>query len=440
MGRPTIGIRAEDKNRWERRAPLTPEHVRELVAEQGLAVCVERSAKRAFADADYASAGATLADDLAPCPVILGVKEIPPAKLAADKVYVCFSHVTKGQRASMPMLRRLLELGCTLIDYEQIVDRRGRRLIFFGRHAGYAGMIDALWALGQRLAAEGSFTPLEHVRPALQYGGIDEALAHLSRLGEHIRHLGIPPPRRPIVCGFTGSGNVAQGAREVFDRLPVVEIEPEELLDLEEDRDRPRNTLYRCNFQRHHRFRRRDGGPLDVEELARHPERYESGLTPFLRHLTMLVHGAFWRPPQPRLVTRSVLSELFAAETRPKLRVIADLSCDVDGAIEATVRATTPAEPVFVYEPASGATRSGVEGAGVVVLAVDNLPCELPVEASNHFGDSLMRFVGALTRCDWGRPAGDLALPAELARAVIVHRGQLTPSYLDLARHLEETT
>jgi len=437
---PTIGIRAEDKNRWERRAPLTPEHVRELVATQGIAVRIEPSARRAFADASYLEAGATLTSDLAGCDVVFGVKEIPLEKLAVGNSYVYFSHVIKGQPANLPALARLLEIGATLIDYEAIVDRRGRRLIFFGRHAGYAGMIDTLWAFGQKLAAEGAFTPLEHVRRALHYSGLDEAMAHIARLGEHVRQLGFPPPRRPIVCGFTGTGNVTTGAMEVFERLPILDIEPEELLALTEDRDRPRNVLYRCHFERHHRYRRRTDGGFDPAEFTAHPERYESGLGPYLPHLSLLVHGAYWYPAHPRLVTREMLEELFVNEERPKLRVIGDISCDVDGGIEATVGATTPGDPVFVYDPASSTATPGVEGRGVVVMAVDNLPCELPVEASQHFGDSLLRFVGALVRCDWRRPFAELGLPPELAGAVITHRGELTPGYRHLEHRLVEVS
>jgi Alanine dehydrogenase/PNT, N-terminal domain/Alanine dehydrogenase/PNT, C-terminal domain len=432
-----IGIRAEDKNRWERRAPLTPEHVRELIHAQGLAVRVEPSAKRAFPDRDYVDAGAVLDPALAGCRVVLGVKEIPPEKLEPGRAYAIFSHVVKGQPAGMPLLRRLLELGSTLLDYERIFDPKGRRVIFFGRHAGYAGMIDALWALGQRLVTEGALTPLEHVRLAHHYSGLDEALAHVARLGEDVRHLGLPPPRRPIVCGFTGSGHVTRGALEVFERLPVVDVDPEELLALPEDRDRPKNAFYRCVFERHHRYRRRDGGPFDAGELAARPEIYESGLGPFLPHLTMLVNGAYWEPPQPPLVTRRMLAELFAGERQPKLRVIADISCDVRGAIEATVRASDPGYPVYVYDPATGAAADGVEGRGVVVLAVDNLPAELPVEASHHFGDSLVRFVGALARADWDRPFAELDLPPELQSATIAHRGRLAPAYAYLENHLE---
>ena len=134
--RSMIGIRAEDKNRWERRAPLTPEHVSELVHEHDLSIRVQPSSRRAFSDLEYERSGADLALDLDPCRVILGVKEVPTARILPDKTYVYFSHVIKGQEYNMPMLRRLMELRCTLMDYEPIVDERGRRLIFFGRHAG----------------------------------------------------------------------------------------------------------------------------------------------------------------------------------------------------------------------------------------------------------------------------------------------------------------
>ncbi|MCB9377454.1 MAG: hypothetical protein H6511_01645 [Holophagales bacterium] len=431
----TVGIRAEDKNRWERRAPLTPDHVRELVEEQGLSVHVEPSNRRAFLDRDYEDAGAALEGGLEACDVVLGVKEIPIEKLRAGRVYVYFSHVIKGQAYNMPMLARLLELGATLIDYERIVDRKGRRLIFFGRHAGYAGMLDTLWAFGQRFAAEGIESPFERLRLAHQYSGLEEALAHVARIGEEIRRGGLPTGRRPIICGFTGSGNVTQGAMEVFERLPVVDVDPEVLLELGEDRDRPRNVLYRTVFERHHRFRRSADGGFDAAELGAHPERYTSGLAPFLRHLSMLVHGAFWEPPQPRLVTREQLAALWEAEEQPKLRVIGDISCDIDGGIEATVRSTDPGEPVFRYDPVAGAEAEGFGGRGVLVMSVDNLPCELPVEASHHFGDSLVRFVAALARCDWRRPYEALDLPDELRGAVIAHRGALAPPFA----HLEES-
>lgn len=433
-----VGIRSEDKNKWERRVPLTPDHVAELVSEHRIPFVVQPSARRVFHDLDYTHAGARLSLDLGDCDVILGVKEIPAAKLLPGKAYAYFSHVIKGQEYNMPMLRRLLELGCTLIDYERIVDRRGRRIIFFGRHAGYAGMIDSLWALGRRLAHEGFITPTEEIRLAHQYGSLDEATSHIARVGDRIRHEGLPVGLRPIVFAFTGSGNVSQGAQEVFDRLPFQVIDPEELLHIEEDRDRPRNLLFKTVLEKEHRYARVEGGGFDAAEYLDHPERYRSALGPLLPHITVFMNGIYWEPGQPKLITREDLAELWRNDPQPKLRVIGDVTCDIDGSIEATVQATMPGDPVYVYDAETGDIRYGVEGRGTVVMAVDNLPCELPVEASQHFGDSLIRFIPPMARCDWKQPLDQLALPREIRDAIIVHRGELTPSYRYLDQFVKE--
>lgn len=428
-----IGVRQETKNAWERRTPLTPDHVQELVRGHGIGVRVEASPRRVFPDGAYAEAGALVTPSLSDCRVILGVKEIPADQVEPGRVYVVFSHTTKGQAENLPTLKRMAELGCTLLDYELIVDRRGRRVVFFGRHAGYAGMLDTLRALGLRLALEGLETPLAQVRMAHAYADLPEAMDHLGHLGEAIRRHGLPSGLRPVVVGFMGSGNVAQGALEVFNRLPFEDVEPEDLLKLSEDRDRPRNLLFRTRFDRATRVRRASDGGFDAAELAAHPDRYESALGPFLPHLTALVNGTFWAPGQPPLVTREQLRALWTLEPQPKLRVLGDITCDIDGGIQATVRATDPGDPFFTYDPFSGAAPSGVEGRGPVVMAVDNLPCELPADASEHFGDALLRFVPALARCDWDRPLEDLPLPQELRQAVILHQGRLAPRF----RYLE---
>lgn len=434
-----IGIRKEDKNRWERRAPLTPDHVSELARAHGVDFIVQPSARRVFHDLDYERAGAKLSLELDSARVILGVKEIPPERILADKTYLIFPHVTKGQSWNMPMLRKFVESGCTLIDYELIAGaERGERLIFFGRHAGYAGMLDTLWALGRRLAHEGFITPFEQLRMAHQYSSLDEALRDVVRVGEQIRHQGLPSGLRPIVFAFTGSGNVTQGALEVFGRLPHLTIEPEKLTELPEDRDRPRNVLYQTVITRSHRYERTDGAPFDAEDFVRDPGAYRSALGPLLPHVTVLVNGMYWEPGQPRLVSREMLVSLFEGEEQPKLRLIGDITCDIDGSIEATVRAADPGDPIYLYDPERATTTPGAAGRGVVVLAVDNLPCELPLESSQHFGDSLARFVPALARCDWTRPLDELEIPEEIRRAILLHRGELAPAWRGLAAHLEE--
>ncbi|HHQ48911.1 MAG TPA: hypothetical protein ENK19_08535, partial [Acidobacteria bacterium] len=362
-----LGIRRETKNRWERRAPLAPGHVAQLVREHGVRILVEPSPLRVFPDQDYVAAGAELAEDLSPCRVILGVKEIPPAALLPRRTYLYFAHVIKGQPENMPALARHLELGSTLVDYERVTDRQGRRLIFFSRHAGYAGAIDALWALGQRLMAEGLRTPLAEVRRALAYSNLDEALRHLTEVGDRIRRIGLPAGVGPLVLGVMGRGSVAQGVWEVISRLPLERVEPEELAQLAAEADRPPNLVYGVTFDRAHRLERAGGG-FDAAELADHPERYRSIMDRWLPSLTVLFNAVYWEPGQPVLVSREQLAALLG-RGRTRLRVIADITCDIGGSVEATVRATDPGDPVYVYDPFTGDTAAGVEGRGVVVLA-----------------------------------------------------------------------
>jgi alpha-aminoadipic semialdehyde synthase len=236
---------------------------------------------------------------------------------------------------------------------------------------------------------------------------------------------------------FTGSGNVTKGALEIFDRLPFEEVAPEDLARLATDAERPRNVLYRLHLERSQRYEHRAGAAFDARELADHPERYRGTAHAWLPHALVLVNGAFWAPGLPPLVGRDDLAELYRADSA-RLRVIGDIACDVDGAVAATVRLTTPDDPLYVYDPYMGAAAAPGTARGPLVLAVDNLPCELPLESSGHFGDALERYVPALARCDWSASLANLRLPAELRRAVIAHRGALVPELAVLAERLSE--
>ncbi|PKO95229.1 MAG: hypothetical protein CVU14_11950, partial [Bacteroidetes bacterium HGW-Bacteroidetes-9] len=187
-----IGIRHEDKYVMERRAPLTPRHVERLIKGKKLDIVVQTSRKRVFTDQEYIDAGATIADNLDNCSVILGVKEMPNSFFQPEKTYVFFSHVIKGQAYNMPMLRKMMELGCNLIDYEKIVDEQGKRLIFFGRYAGLAGMINSLWSLGLRLKEYGYDTPFLKIKQAHKYASLSEAKEVISIVGQEIAEKGMP--------------------------------------------------------------------------------------------------------------------------------------------------------------------------------------------------------------------------------------------------------
>jgi alpha-aminoadipic semialdehyde synthase len=175
---------------------------------------------------------------------------------------------------------------------------------------------------------------------------------------------------------------------------------------------------------------------FELQDYYQHPEKYRSRFSTYVPYLTVLVNGIYWESKYPRLVTKRYLRELFGGPTRPRLRVIGDISCDVEGAIECTVRCTEPGDPVYVYNPLTGETADGYAGEGVVVLAVDILPSQLPREASMDFSAVLKRFIPAIAQADYTVPFEELALPPEIKRAVIAYRGELTPDYRYLEQYL----
>ncbi len=425
-----IGIRREDKNEWERRVPLVPADLKKLVEENGIRFRVQPSPIRAFADAEFAAAGVEVEEDLSSCPVVIAVKEIPTRLLLENRTYIYFSHTIKGQDYNMAMLRRLMELKCNLIDYERIIDDQGRRLIFFGRFAGVAGMVETLAAFGRRLRWEGTPNVFEAVQQPYRYGSLDEAKEAVSRVGEVIARDGLPPQLCPLVCGFTGYGNVSKGAQEIYDLLPVRSITPAQLLAGEwEGRDDPR-TLWKVEFHEQDMARPADeSAGFVLQEYYDHPERYVSAFGQYLPLMTLMVNCIYWTEDYPRLATRQQLLDLYGGGTAPKLRVIGDISCDIDGATECTVKATEPGNPVYVYDPASGKAIDGVEGNGPVVMPVDNLPCELPLNSSEEFSEALHRFVPGIAAADFSGPLEACDLPAPVKRALILYQGELTPGY-----------
>ena len=428
-----IGIRREDKNKWERRTPLVPADISDLQTKLGVRFHVQSSRIRVYTNDDYRSAGIEVNENLAPASVIFAIKEIPPRLLLPGKTYVFFAHVVKGQPHNMPMLRRLMELGCSLVDYEKITDDQNRRLIFFGRHAGYAGMIDTLRCLGQRLALYGVSTPLLQVRPAFEYRDLADAKAHITALGDKIVHQGGAPR---LIFGFSGYGNVSTGAQEVFDCLKPVEAAVADLTAVASAATGPR--FVKVVFREEHMVERKQQNiPFNLQEYYDHPERYEGCFEKYLPHLDVLVNCIYWDARYPRLVTREWAAKNYLPGCAPRLKVIGDISCDIEGSVELTVRATEPDHPCYVYLPEHNSIRDGVEGNGPVIMAIDNLPCEIPRESSQYFSAVLRDMVAPLANADWRVPFEKLGLPPHLKRAVIVHQGRLTPDYQYIQKHLE---
>ncbi len=432
-----IGIRHEDKYAMERRTPITPEHARKLVRDHGLRVVAETSPKRIFSDLEYTDAGAMVAPNLKQCDVIFGVKEIPEKAFEAGKSYVFFSHVIKGQAYNMPMLKKMMDLGCNLIDYERMVDDQNKRLIFFGKYAGLAGMINSLWSLGQRLKEYGySDNPFLKIKQACNYASLDEAKQAVSAVGRLIAENGLPDEMRPLTIGFTGYGNVSIGAQEIAHLLPSKEITPTQLLELRKRKRHPKNIIYKVVFKEHHISKRKDGGTFDLHDYYTNPESYENNFEQYIPHLSVLMNCMYWDDRYPRIVTKQYLKELFS-QGRPRLTVIGDITCDPDGSIECTHKGTAIEDPVFVYDPLTDKPAMGFTGNGILVMAVDILPSELPKDSSITFADALFPFIKPIAEADFNKSYDEIQLPGAIKKALILHKGKLTKDYEYISKYIQ---
>jgi alpha-aminoadipic semialdehyde synthase len=358
---------------------------------------------------------------------------MPESFFEPEKTYVFFSHVVKGQPYNMPMLRRMMELKCNLIEYEKVVDDQGKRLIFFGRYAGMAGMINSLWALGLRLKDAGYASNLVKLKQAHHYPSLNDAKDDLSAIGQLIAEKGIPHELRPFVIGFTGYGNVSQGAQEIIGLLPVKEISPSKLLELHRRKKLPDNIVYKVIFKEEDLFEHVDGDPFELHDYYANPHNYRSKFEAYIPYLSMLINCVYWDKRYPRLVTKQYLKNLFA-KGLPRLTVIGDISCDVEGSVECTLKPTEIDDPIFVYDPETEQITMGHKGNGMLVMAVDILPAELPRDSSDGFADVLVNFVKPIADADFSEHFDDLDLPKPIKKALILHNGELTPEY----KYMEE--
>ncbi|HEY9113637.1 MAG TPA: bifunctional lysine ketoglutarate reductase /saccharopine dehydrogenase family protein [Bacteroidales bacterium] len=427
-----IGIRYEDKYKMERRVPLIPEHVK-ILSEAGLKFEVESSGKRIFTDEEFAEAGAEIVEKIDKAGFIMGVKEMPLDFFQEGKSYIFFSHVIKGQPYNMPMLRKMMAKKVNLIDYEKIVNEKGQRMIFFGRYAGIAGIINSFWALGQRWSREGYQSPFLKLQQTHQYDSLDEAKDVIREIGDEIKSKGLKNAKAPVVVGITGYGNASKGVQDILELLPVVKISPAELLQLEK-KHIDNKVIYQVVFKEEDLFKpKKENVKFVLQEYYDFPERFESQFDQYIPHITVLMNCIYWNERYPRLVTKNFLNDLFS-KGKPKFAVIGDVTCDVNGSIECTHKGTEIEDPVFVYNPITRTPTMGFDGEGVLVMAVDILPSELPREASKTFSDALLDFVPEIASADFEKPFSELKLSPPIKKALILHKGNFTPDY----QYLEE--
>ena len=435
-----LGIRIEDTSPWERRTPLVPNDVKQLIQDLGIEVLVQKADHRVFTHEEYRQAGTIITDDLKNADGIFSIKEVPEHLIYPDKLYVNFAHVIKGQPYNMPKLKKYIESGCTLIDYERIVDHKDKRIVFFGNYAGLAGMIDTLWTFGDKMKKQGVDTPFSSITQALHYPSLKAAKEAVAKAGKKITQKGLPSSLVPLTCGFTGYGNVSKGAQEILDLLPFIEITPDELLTLNDRDDISHHHIYKVVFKEKDMVKPVDEqAQFQLQDYFDNPEKYQSVFSKYIPFLSMLVNAIYWTEDYPRLVTKSFVKELYNkfGENLP-LKVIGDVSCDVEGAVEITLRSTLPDNPVFTYFPSNETAIDGIYKEGISIVANYILPAELPREASEFFSETLKKYVEEIIKVPEASSIDSCSCSDEIKRSIIVFHGKITPDYEYLTEKLEE--
>lgn len=437
-----VGIRREDITEWERRAPLTPDHVKELVS-QGLKFIVQPSYKRCFPDAAYVEVGAEINEDLSSAGTIIGVKNVPAGLLIPKRSYLFFSHTIKAQLDNMPLLDSVLDKQVRLVDYECITEggvRGGKRLVAFGTYAGKAGMVDFLHGLGQRLLMLGYSTPFLKIAQSFTYSSVDEAKAAVRAAGEDISRFGLPDIICPFTFVITGRGNVSKGAQEIFDLLPHQYVPAKDFASFVTNKKGDNKRLYGCIANSEDFMRPIDGSEYARDEYFAHPGKFMSTFaSDFLPYANVVVNGIYWEKRFPRIILNRDLKELRRAGN-DRLVGICEITCDLDGSVEALQSYSSIDEPFFVFNPESGTRTDGVRGDGILLIAVDQLPTEFAEDASRHFGNQLVPLLKDLAGDAANSNVSSLSehthkvLQHEWRGAVIAVDGALTPQWATISK------
>jgi saccharopine dehydrogenase (NAD+, L-lysine forming) len=399
-----IGLLREGKNPPDKRVVFTPQQAEEVVQRYPHVNLVCQSSDfRCYKDQEYRDAGIPVVGDVSGCDILMGVKEVPVQDLIAGKTYLFFSHTIKKQPHNRRLLQEILAKKIHLIDYETLKDFQGNRLVAFGRYAGIVGAYNALWSYGLRYKG---YT----LRRAFECFDVND-------LKRELRHVDLPP----VKIVLTGAGRVGKGAMETLDSAWIRKVRPDAFL--RQTFDEPVYT--QLGSSDYHR--RKEGGHFNREEFHTHPEKYESTFSDFAKVADILVAGAFWNPRAPKLFTREdMIREDF------RIRLIADITCDIDGSIPSTKRASTIIDPLYDYDPRTDKTFPPLLSRDfITVMGVDNLPCELPRSASEEFGRDLINYVL--------RPLLVEDTDQIIARATITKDGELTPYFEYLRDYINQT-
>lgn len=360
-----FGIIKERKNPPDKRVIFSPESVVKLQQlHPDISVKVESSDIRVFTDEQYKSKGIEVVNDISDSDFLFGIKEIPVENLIPDKSYFFFSHTIKKQPHNRKLLQAVLEKNIDLYDYETIVDANNRRLIGFGKYAGIVGTYNAIRAFGIKFE-------LFKLPKAETLSGKETIIAHLKRL--------VLPPLKFVV---TGNGKVGKSVKEVLKAIKVKEVSIENYLT----KNYTQAVFTQIDVLDYNK--RQDGKVLDRKDFFNDPAAYVSDFERFTKVSDIYITAHFHANEAPDILTREMLQA-----NDCKIRVVADIACDVNGSVASTLRSSTIAEPLYGYYPVENKEVDVFHPAAIVVMAVDNLPCELPKDSSEGFGEMFIEHV-----------------------------------------------
>lgn len=399
-----IGIIKEGKVPIDKRVAFTPAQANEIQKlYPDVKVICEPSNIRCFTDNEYKTEGVEVNNNIQNCDWLFGIKEVPIAQLIANKTYCFFSHTMKKQPYNRKLLQEILRKNIRLIDYEVLKDKQGNRLVAFGRYAGIVGAYNALWTYGKRY---GAYT----IRRAKDCFDLEDMQTEYAKV-----KLG------NVKIVLTGSGRVGNGSKEVLLGCNIKEVSAADFLN--KNFEHPVFTQLSSKDYHQHK----EGKAFDRSEFHKNPERYTSDFLKFAYAADIFIGGAYWDPKAPALFSKSDIRN-----TKFSIKVIADITCDIEGSIPTTLKPSSIDDPIYDYNPISEQVEDALSSPeNITVMAIDNLPCELPRSASKDFGRDLI----------------DKVLPhivngdkeQIMFNATIAEKGKLTPQFAYLQAYVDES-
>ena len=357
-----IGLIREGKIPPDKRVPFTPHQAEEIQQRfPNVKIICEPSEIRCYKDSEYQPLGIAVGD-VTDCDILMGIKEVPVKNLIEEKTYLFFSHTMKKQPYNRGLLQEVLRKKIRLIDYEALKDTQGNRLVAFGRFAGIVGAYNGLWAYGNRYK---KYT----LRRAFECFDIND-------LKLELRKVKLPP----VKIALTGAGRVAKGSMETLDTAGIRKVNAEDFLT--QTFQEP--VYVQLSSADYHT--RKEGGHFNRQEFHQFPERYNADFSKFTKVADILMAGAYWNPKAPLLFDKK---DMLSADF--KIKIVADITCDINGSVPCTKKPSAIPDPIYDYDPITDSTQPPLSNEKfITVMAVDNLPCELPRSASEEFGRDLI--------------------------------------------------